>query len=94
MKDPVRVTVTSAAGQSWATRLEFRPIETAAVTFEHVILSQPSISSLLKNSSAAWNFAISSAKTARKQGKKAVFAPKSRVLSLRKGGHFLFSADC
>ena len=56
--------------------------------------AEVAFSSLLKNSSAAWNFAISSAKTARKQRKKAVFAPKSRVLSLRKGGHFLFSADC
>ena len=39
-------------------------------------------SSLLKNSSAAWNFAISSTKIARKQGKRVVFATKSWILSL------------
>ena len=33
----------SRLGEGWATRLEFRPIETAGMTFEHVILSQPSI---------------------------------------------------
>ena len=57
----------------------------------HFPLSGPCpVNSLLKNSSTAWNFAIPSAKTARKQGKRAFFTPKSWVLSLRKAVIFFF----
>ena len=47
-------------------------------------------SSLLKNSSSAWNFAISGAKTARKQGKRAVLPRKARLWASAKAVIFFF----